>query len=91
MTWSKLNISEFQNTKTKNFQSSHEERHIPHFLTCENSHKKNLKTPKMIRRKLEILELQIRKQFFSPPMGGISSHFFCHRWAVTSSDFFFCH
>ncbi len=29
---------EFQNAKTKNFQSSHEERHIPHFLTCETSH-----------------------------------------------------
>jgi hypothetical protein len=27
--------------KTKNFQSSHVERHIPHFLICETSHKKS--------------------------------------------------
>ncbi len=36
MTRRKLKISEFQNTKTKNFQNSHEERHIPRSLACEN-------------------------------------------------------
>jgi hypothetical protein len=46
--------------KTKNFQSSHEERHIPHFLTCETSHY-FLKTSKMARRKVKISELQNMK------------------------------
>ncbi len=37
----KIENFEISNMKTKNFQSSHEENHIPHFLTCETSHKKN--------------------------------------------------
>jgi hypothetical protein len=52
----KLKILKFQNMKTKNLQSSQEEKYIPSFLTCETSHK-NLKTPKMTRRKLKTLEL----------------------------------
>jgi hypothetical protein len=35
-----------KHTKTKNFQSSHEERHIPHLLTCEISHQIFWKPPK---------------------------------------------
>ncbi len=43
MTRRKLKIPEFQNTKTKNFQNSYEEMHIPRFLTCENFKQKNWK------------------------------------------------
>jgi hypothetical protein len=61
MTRKKLKIPEFQNTKTKNFQNSHEEEHIPHFLACEKLHTKNLKTPKMTKKKLKNLKFQNTK------------------------------
>jgi hypothetical protein len=50
----KLKILEFQNMKIENFQNSHEERHIPRFLTCE-------KTPKMTRREFKTSKLQNTK------------------------------
>jgi hypothetical protein len=52
-----------ENRKTKNFQSSHEKKHIPHLLICETSHTK-MKTPKMTRKKLKIPKLQNTKTIF---------------------------
>jgi hypothetical protein len=57
MTRKKLKISKFQNSKTKSFQSSQDERQIALFPSYETSHKK-LKSPKMTRRKLKILKFQ---------------------------------
>jgi uncharacterized UBP type Zn finger protein len=61
MTRRKLKILKFQNTKIENFQNSHEKRHIPHFLACENFTQKIWKTPKMTIKKLKILESQNTK------------------------------
>jgi len=41
MTRRKLKFLELQNTKTKNLQSSDEEKQIPHLCPCETSHKEN--------------------------------------------------
>jgi len=41
-----------KNTNTKNFPNSHEERHIPHFLTCETSHKK-IENPQNDKKKIK--------------------------------------
>jgi len=46
MTRKKLKILEFQNTKIEKIQNPHEERHIPHFLACENFTQKILTPPK---------------------------------------------
>jgi hypothetical protein len=55
MTIRKLKISELQNTKTKNFQSSQEEKQIPPLSPSPlpPTPKKKLKTTKMTRRKFE--------------------------------------
>jgi hypothetical protein len=63
MTRRKLKTLEFQNTKTKNLQSTQEKRHIHHFLTCEISHKK-FEDPQNDKKKIEdfrILKYQNKK------------------------------
>ncbi len=55
MTRRKLKTLEFQNKqkkKKKPLQSSQDERHIPHFLACEISHKK-FEDPKNDEKKIE--------------------------------------
>jgi hypothetical protein len=63
MTRRKLKTPEFQNMKTIFFQSSQEGKGKYPIAPLVKPHKKKLKTPKMIRRKLKILELQnLQKQ-----------------------------
>jgi len=50
MTRKKLKTSDFQNMKTKQFQSSQEERQIPHLPPCETSHK-NIENPQNHKKK----------------------------------------
>ncbi len=47
-----MQIPEFQDTRTRNLQSSQEETKIPHHPPCETSHKK-IKDPQNDKKKIE--------------------------------------
>ncbi len=61
MTRRKLKIPKLQNTKTKNFQSSQEERQIPPCPPCETSHNFLWRTIKWQEKKLKTPKLQNTK------------------------------
>ncbi len=65
MTRRKLKIPKYQNTKTKDLQSSQEENQLPHLPPCEASHKK-IKDPQNDKKKIEdskISKYQNKKYF----------------------------